>query len=120
MSEGGSASLLAVSLLAVLALVFAVGLDALRLIDIHTQARTAADAAALAAAVATHRGPSPTGEAQRLARLNGASMLSCRCPPDRSFRPRSVTVIVEMRVDRWLLPVRRVLADASAEYDPLA
>lgn len=112
--------MLAVSLTAVVALIFGVGLDALRLIDIHTQARTAADAAALAAAVATHQGPIPTGEAQRLAGLNGASMLSCRCPTDRSMLPRSVTVVVEMRVERWLLPVRRVVAEASAEYDPLA
>lgn len=120
MSERGSASLLAVSLTAVLALVFGLGLDAMRLIDIRIQAQTAADAAALAAAVATHQGPAPAGEGQRLAVLNGAAMVTCRCPSDRSFRPRVVTVLVEMRVDRWLLPVGRVRAEASAEYDPLA
>lgn len=112
--------MLAVSLAAVLALVFGVGLDAMRLIDIRIQARTAADAAALAAAVATYQGSAPTGEARRLAGLNGAALVTCRCPADRSFRSRAVTVVVEIPVDRWLLPVRRVRAEASAEYDPLA
>lgn len=120
MSERGSASLLAVSLAAVLVLAFALGLDAIRLIDERLQAATAADASALAAAVATHQGPSPTGEAQRMARFNGAVVLTCRCPPDHSNRPRTVSVLVEMPVVRWLLPVHRVRAEASARYDPLA
>ena len=86
------------------------------------QAATAADAAALAAAPLTFstfggRG-NARSEAERFARANGATLLSCSCDPDPSWNPRFVEVIVERRLDLRLLRRRVVRAVGRAEFAP--
>lgn len=87
----------------------------------RNHASTAADAAALAAAVATYPpagADSPLVEARRYARLNAATLQSCRCPVDSSMKSRVVTVIVELKTKVPFFGVIPVRAGARAEFDP--
>ena len=88
------------------------------------RATTAADAAALAAAPVTFlpfgATGSPAQEAGRFARLNGASLVSCRCPIDRSFATRSAEVRVAVSVGLPLLGSVTVEATGRAEFAPAA
>lgn len=85
-------------------------------------AAAAADAAALAAAPVTFRpfgaGGSAGQEAARFAALNGASLVECRCRTDRSWRPRTVEVIVERSVDLIGPGTVTVRVRSTAEFDP--
>ena len=94
--------------------------DAGRLMALRMAAQTAADAAALAAAPATFTGQDPVAEAERWARSNGAQLTSCRCPIDRRWRVRVVTV--EVVIDGPPGPLGRgsVTGVSSAELDPAA
>ena len=124
MSERGAASVVMaavagfVMLLAV-ALISVAGLQQARL-----RATTAADAAALAAAPVTFlpfgAAGTPTQEAARFARFNGASLISCRCPTDRSFAPRTAAVTVRVSIDVPLLGVVAVEATGRAVFVPAA
>lgn len=119
MREHGSASLLVVSVLPMLLVVALMVADLARLADIYLQAQTAADAAALAAAPATHRpGADPYAEAAGLASANGARLIGCACPLDLSSGSRVVTVEVAMDVERWIIPAREVRVRSRAEYVP--
>lgn len=88
------------------------------------RATTAADAAALAAAPVTFlpfgADGSPTEEAGRFARLNGASLIGCQCPIDRSFEPRVAVVQVRVTVGMPLLGAVAVEATGRAEFVPAA
>jgi hypothetical protein len=89
----------------------------------RSQAMSAADAAALAAAVATYPGvarSSPRLEASRVASLNGAFLVSCRCPMDASLTMRVVEVIVGVSVDAPLFGELTVRVGSRAEFDPEA
>ena len=84
-------------------------------------AQTAADASALAAAVATYPGtgrPSPVSEARRVAWLNHAILGICRCPVDRSLSARVVEVVAIVLVDVPIFGPLRVTAASRAEFDP--
>ena len=85
---------------------------------------TAAEAGALAAAPVTFRpfgaAGSATSEAASLVEGNGAEMVSCSCPPDPRYGPR--TAIVTARVTVAILGLRRFTleATAGAEFRPTA
>jgi hypothetical protein len=84
-------------------------------------ASTAADAAALAAAVGTYPpagAGDPVKEARHLALVNGAVLKECDCALDYSMDARVVTVIVEMKVPVPLFGVMPISAGARAEFDP--
>lgn len=85
-------------------------------------ASNAADAAALAAAVATYP-PAGAGDPREEARIfalrNGALVRECRCPIDATIRARIVTVIVETKIKVPFFGVMPVRAGARAEFDPL-
>ncbi len=86
-------------------------------------AATAAEAAALAAAVGTYPGTergSPSAEATRVTQANGARLESCLCPVDGSLRPRVVTVRTSVTVRVPLFGALRVWGAARAEFDPVA
>lgn len=91
------------------------------LLSARTQAATAADAAALAAAPATYPSAgygSPAREAERVARLNGASLLACICAADATLEVRLAQVTTEVVVDVPIFGTRRVRATSRAEFDP--
>ena len=119
MSEQGSITVVASSVVA-LVLVMAAGLGvAGQLVAGWSQTATAADAAALAAAPATFLG-SPVEEASRIAAANGSRLISCMCPVDRSFATRTVEVRTETRVQIPVLGDVAIRATSRAEFDPMA
>ena len=87
----------------------------------RSQAVTGADAAALAAAVATYpsAATAPPGQvAASVARANGATLISCSCRVDLSMQKRVVTVVVAIPVDAPILGRLSIRAGARAEFDP--
>ena len=90
----------------------------------YVQAAGAADAAALAAAPVTFRPfgakGTPTQEAVRFASANETRLVRCVCPIDRSWDTRTVTVVVERRVDLPGLGWVRVRASSRATFEPAA
>ncbi len=108
--------------LAVLVGVAMIALGALAsLYGARVHASTAADAAALAAAVGTYPAAGagdPVSEAKRYARMNGATLTECHCPIDRTLSVRQVRVIVEMKVPVPVFGVIPIWAGANAEFDP--
>lgn len=87
----------------------------------RTQAQVAADAAALAAAVATYppaSGPSPQMSAKEIARSNGAVLISCSCPRDESPSVRTVEVVAGVTTNVPIFGDVMVRASSRAEFDP--
>jgi len=122
--ERGSATLLLLAV-AGLVLILTVGVaDAGIAFAARLQAAAAADAAALAAAPVTFRPfgavGSSTDEARRFAGANGAVLVSCRCPIDRSWQSRVVEVVVERRVALLGIGAITVRASSRAEFSPAA
>lgn len=120
--ESGSASVAVIGATGLL-LLLVVWIAALAVVmRAHLDATTAADAAALAAAPVTFlpfgAEGSPADEAARFARLNGARLVWCRCPPDRSFESRTVEVRVAKTVDLPVLGDTTVEATGRAEFVP--
>ena len=120
-ASGSATPLLLAVVAAGLALVVAIG-DIAGYIGAGMQAATAADAAALAAAPVTFDAfgtiRTPRLEAQAFAVANGASLVTCHCPVDRSWNPRTVEVIVERPVRLVLFGSRKVRAVGRAEFLP--
>jgi secretion/DNA translocation related TadE-like protein len=118
-SEGGAAALaVPIATVLVLAAILALA-DLGALMVARARAQTAADAAALAAAVEIALGSPgrPREQAGRLARANGARLVTCRCPPSAGVGTVVVEVDVPFRSRLLPRPVRiaaRARADASA------
>jgi hypothetical protein len=109
----------------VLALVLAAAVGAVGAgVAAYVHAAGAADAAALAVAPVTFRPfgakGSPTHEAARFASANQTRLVRCVCPIDRSWRTRTVTVVVERGVDLPGLGWVRVRASSRATFEPAA
>lgn len=96
MDERGSATLFAVSCLAVLLVLGAALGVVAALVRCHRLAQSAADLAALAAADASGRGRGPCGAGAAIAEANGARLTSCR------LEGRDATVEVVVVGPRWL------------------
>jgi|GEM_PF-628117 len=120
--ELGSASVLMVAVTATAMLFVLLVADVGLYLTGRAKAVTAADAAALAAAPVTFHGfgssGSPADEAARFAALHGMGLVSCVCPVDRTWQPRTVAVVVSGSVDLIMLGSRTVSAAAAAEFDP--
>ena len=88
----------------------------------RVEAAAAADAAALAAAPVTFlpfgASGGPAEEAARFAALNGAELVSCTCPVDRSWEARTVTVEVARPIGLGPFGTVRVTARSRAEFVP--
>ena len=121
--ERGAAALLMVSVAGVVLLLMVGVADTGLVLAGRYRATVAADAAALAAAPVTFRPFGATGsarqEAARFSAMNGAALVTCRCRTDRSWRPRTIEVVVERSVcliGGWVITVR---ARSRAEFSPL-
>ena len=111
--------------LVVVVMMFAVGVSLVGSAAIsYATAATAADAAALAAAPVTFRPFGASGsarsEAARFARSNGAVLVVCRCPMDRSWRKRTVTITVAHTVRLPIIGPTTTHATSRATFDPSA
>ncbi len=123
-SERGAASLIVAALITVTLLLTLLVSDVAALVQARAPLMTAADAAALAAAPVTFApfgtDGTPTTEAAVFAEANGAVLVECDCPVDRSWDNREITVIVAVSVDLALLGHRKIEARAAAEFRPVA
>lgn len=107
-----------------MALVLAVGLAAVgHVLLVRASVVAAADAAALAAAPVTFRSfggrGTPEAEARHFADLNGAALVRCDCPIDRTYATRTVVVEVERRVAVVGIYDTTVRATSAAEFEPV-
>lgn len=87
----------------------------------RAQATNAADAGALAAAVATYppaAQTSPLAAARAAAGENGAVVVSCRCPVDAGMRARVVEVRTAIAVEVPIFGAITVRSASRAEFDP--
>ncbi len=118
-SVGLGVALVAIVVLLIIA-VAAVGSG----VGAYTKAAGAADAAALAAAPVTFLAFGATGtpgqEAARFAAANGATLVSCRCPIDRSWNTRTVVVTVTRSVSIIGIGAVTVRATSRATFAPTA
>jgi hypothetical protein len=88
----------------------------------RVEAVAAADAAALAAAPVTFAPFGAPGtawdEAARFAQANGARLVWCKCAPDLSWEPRTITVRVSVESRLWPVGSVTVEAVGRAEFSP--
>lgn len=122
MRDEGAAGVLLVGVVGVVLLLAAALGGVGRYLDARVRTSAAADAAALAAAPVTFMPfgaqGTPRQEAARFARLNGAELVSCRCPPDPSWEPRTVRVEVARELIIWPAGRVTVRAVSRAEFVP--
>jgi len=123
-AERGSATIVGLGLVGTVVVLAMIVADVGLYLRGRAVAATAADAAALAAAPVTFAdfgaGGTPTHEAGRFATANGATLVTCECPVDRTWRPRTVRVVVTAPVQLVLFGRRQVTASSRAEFDPTA
>lgn len=123
LADRGAATVVA-ALLVALVMAAVVGLGSLTVLyGVRAEANNAADAAALAAAVATYPpagAGDPRAEAARYAGVNGAELVSCDCLVDSGLDVRSATVIVEKEVTVPFFGTLEVRAGATGEFDPVS
>lgn len=121
--EGGSVAIGVALVGVVLVLMLGVGLVGTAAAT-YAAAASAADAAALASAPVTFRPfgaeGSPKSEAARFAVANGATLVACTCPVDRSWAARTVTVTVSQAVELPVVGEIVVKATSRAIFDPSA
>ena len=119
--DRGTATVLGLFIVAVVAVVGVGTVGVGFLYAEKERATTAAEAAALAAAVSTYP-PASTQSPRRAAALfashNGARLKTCACPRNSSLAARSVLVTVSLDVDLPLLGAVEVIGVARAEFDP--
>ncbi|MGH3649922.1 MAG: pilus assembly protein TadG-related protein [Acidimicrobiia bacterium] len=88
----------------------------------RAQATNAADAGALAAAVATYPPASalgPVTAAREVIGRNGATLVECHCPRRGDLAPRTVEVVAGVRVEVPIFGTFTVKSASRAEFDPL-
>lgn len=120
--DGGAVTLVMTALMAVLA-VSAIAVGALAtLYAARAQAQAAADAGALAAAVATYPPAAdgePTVQAKAVVEANGAFLIACRCNRDGGLVARVVEVVAGVRARVPVFGEVTVRGSSRAEFDPL-
>ncbi len=122
-SDRGAATILILALCGLIAFIGIATTSIGGLLAAREQAMTAAEAAALGAAVATYppaADGSPVEVAARLAAANGGRLVSCRCVVDAGFDSRVVAVTVVLVVRVPLFGAVEVGKTARAEFDPRA
>lgn len=122
-AQRGIATVLVAALLAVGALLSMMMVDVARVTAARAQLTAAADAAALAAAPVTFSSfgmdTEPRAAATSIASANGATMVSCICPVDRTWSARTAVVVVAATVDLLFIKSIRLEASAAAEFRPV-
>lgn len=119
--EKGSSAVLMAAAIAIIAVLVAAVAGLGSLYAARVQAQTAADAASLAAAVATYPPASdrlPEASAKGAARSNGAVLLRCRCTRDSRFSVRTVEVTTGVTLNVPVFGELIVRASSRAEFDP--
>lgn len=116
MKERGSATVLGTALAAVILLLGLMVTTGVGIIAAGMGARTAADAAALAAVSPVVR--DPVAAARGVAALNNARLVRCECPAPGSHPPLHSRVLVETTIDVPFFGEISFSGESSAEYVP--
>ncbi len=120
--DRGGASILVIGWVAVVAMIGVATASVGALIAAREQAYTAAEAAALAAAVATfpQAGSTavPFAQAAEYAGRNGSRVVACHCPIDATLSPRTVVVTAAIDVEVPIFGEVTIEAAARSEFDP--
>jgi len=114
--ERGSASLLGTALAAVILLLGLMVTTGVGIIAAGMGARTAADAAALAAVSPVVR--DPVAAARGVAALNNARLIRCECPAPGTPPPLRSRVLVETTIEVPFFGQVSFSGESSAEYVP--
>ncbi len=123
MRDRGSAAILMAVFAGVVAVVGMGSASVGLLLSGRELAATAAEAASLAAAVATYppaASGAPVSVASEMAEENGARLESCRCAVDSSLRVRQATVVTAVITEVPLFGTAVIRGSATAEFDPAA
>ncbi len=115
--DDGFASVVLISLLVLAALLCLATADAANVLVTRSRVQAAADAAALAAAVAQWRGSdeAPRDAARAVAEANGVELEACDCEPEASAA--AVVVGAPTRIRMLGVAPSRVSARAEASVD---
>jgi secretion/DNA translocation related TadE-like protein len=116
MTERGSASVLGTAISAVILLLGLMVVTVAGVVSAAFHARTAAEAAALAAVSPVVR--DPVAAARGVAALNRATLVSCRCPSPGTPPPVTAHVHVQTVVDIPFFGELTIPAESAAEYVP--
>lgn len=116
MKERGSASLLGAAISVMILLVGLMVVTAAGVVSAAFHARTAAEAAALAAVSPVVR--DPVAAARGVAALNRATLVTCECPASGSEPPVRSRVVVQTVVAVPFFGELRIPAESSAEFVP--
>jgi hypothetical protein len=123
-SERGAAGVVLLAVVVVAMAMTVVVADIGGYLAARLQAVAAADAAALAAAPITFApfgaGEAPAVVAAEIAAANGARLVECRCPVDRTWAPRRVDVVAVHPVSLVLFGALEVRGRGAADFDPRA
>ena len=120
-SDRGGLTILVVGWVAVIVMIGVAATSVGMLLAAREVANTAAESAALAAAVATYPPASPGSPlalAVEFAARNGSRLIMCRCQVDLSMQPRTVTVTAVRDLDVPIFGRVTVRASARSEFDP--
>ncbi len=119
--ESGAATVVGVAVVVVVMVLTLVLADIGTVLTARSRAAAAADAGALAAAPLTFQpgGDAPAEVAAAFVASNGAMLRSCVCPVDRTWRPRTVVVVVESHVDTLLAGRVSLAVSSRAEFVPV-
>lgn len=113
-SERGSATLLGAAIAGLILLVGMMAVTAAGVMSAAFHARTAAEAAALAAVSPVVR--DPIAAARGVAAINRARLVHCACPRSGGAPPVVARVWVETEVDVPFFGTLVIPAEAAAEY----
>lgn len=112
--ERGSATVLGTALAAIILLIGLMVMTGVGIIAAGMGARTAADAAALAAVSPVVR--DPLAAARGVAALNNARLLRCDCPAPGAEPPLRSRVLVETTIEVPFFGEIRFTGESTAEY----
>ena len=122
MRERGSSAVALAGVMGVTALLAVAVASIGVLFGAKAQAQTAADAGALAAAVATYPPVghgAPAAVARAVVAENGSQLVSCRCSLDGSLSERTVEVVATVGASVPIFGKVQVGASSRAEFDPM-
>jgi Flp pilus assembly protein TadG len=120
-SERGAMAVVMAGIIALLSVVVVATASLGVAYSARVQANIAADAGALAAAVATYPGvgrQSPAKEAQAVVARNGARLVSCACRVDPALSVRVVLVVAAVVVNVPVFGDLEIRGVSRAEFDP--
>lgn len=121
-AEAGAATVVSAALVATSLALAVIVADIGMVLRVRSQVAAAADAGALAAAPLTFQpgGAEPGVVAADFVMRNGATLMRCDCPVDRTWSARTVTVVAAATAGTMLAGEVTLAVSSRAEFVPTA